>query len=284
MSFSKIPRQLKDYNNTTNDIILSILAEQHPLSMKKLYIIAKRDYAFHASYQALHKSCQYLLLNNIIIRKGMDYEINMSWVKYLEEFAKELRGTYKNPPKEENEQKTMTFYTLASLDNYSIELSKHLMEQMDEGEIAYGELRHAWWPLFNSSEVYDRSKQSKIFSKVHLILSSDSPVDRWIAQYMRTLGMEVKTNCSCAKQCDIFIYKDTIVQTFLTQELNDLLDKHITGASCLEDINMKLFFEEVFDSKHKIELVITKNKRLAELLKNNIYEKLHEKDDTRKQD
>lgn len=271
---------LKDKDKTTHDTIVTILSQEFPLSLKQIYYIAQTQYNNMTTYQAFHKSAKQLVENNIIIKINNKYELNIDWIKDIEDFAHKIRNTYTNSDgdliKEIDDVKVegpiteLTFNNLGDLDKYFVILNKNYLSQLDIDEFVCGELRHTWWPILNSREEYDNVKNYKNYSNTRYICKGNSEIDYWVSNYYNKIGVLNKYDVDCAKHYDMWIYGDNIVQTILPNELNQKIDKYFVEPKSFTEFDTEGFLKEVFDTPFKVKVIINKNPFMAEHLKKQI--------------
>jgi predicted transcriptional regulator len=79
---------------TTKSVILRILANEWPLSMKKIYFSVKRASKKALTYQAVYKSVKELLGEGVLSKQGNEYLISPVWVEKSGEFIGRLAESY----------------------------------------------------------------------------------------------------------------------------------------------------------------------------------------------
>jgi len=80
MPYSYIMPIINKTNMATSDIIISILSQDYPMTTKKIYNIARKQYSSNITYQAFYKVILSMVEKKALIKKGFEYEINISWI------------------------------------------------------------------------------------------------------------------------------------------------------------------------------------------------------------
>ena len=85
-------------NVSVKEVVIRILSEEWPLSVKQIYERAKRMHAVECTYQAVFKHVKELSDKGILEREGHYYTINVEWLRRLYFFAQSHIEFYKDNP------------------------------------------------------------------------------------------------------------------------------------------------------------------------------------------
>lgn len=83
--------------------IISILSREFPLSLMKIYNKVKKDYSLDVTYQAVFKVVKEMLNDGIIERREKEYQLNVKWIKELENELDIIKKSYVGDSKESSE-------------------------------------------------------------------------------------------------------------------------------------------------------------------------------------
>src|SRR3989344_7670028 len=79
---------------STKDEVILALSLRQPLTAKEIYNTLNREHGNVASYQAVHKTIQQLVDENVIEKNEKQYKLNNEWVKEVANFGKNLEHNY----------------------------------------------------------------------------------------------------------------------------------------------------------------------------------------------
>ena len=129
---------------------------------------------------------------------------------------------------------------------------------------------HFWIPLFLNRKTYKRMKEAMSLAEVYSITSSDTAVDRWCHDFWKEHLVHTVYGIKEKASADTIVVEDTVVQVFYPTELRKMLDREFSKAKSVEDLDLNKLFSNVFERKKEIPVVITKNRVLAEQLRERI--------------
>lgn len=264
-------------SNSVKDLIIKTLASGPPLSIKKLHDSLRKNYSVKVTYQATHKATLSLVIHGTLIRKYHAYTLNPLWVNNLSRFVDGLR---KNTMKysglvdsvQEGQIKTLTFANYEKAQEFKKELQKEFFVQKQKLPPIYaGEDGHLTSPLIYSEKslrLLNLVNQTK--AKCYILVKGDTIVDKWCANYYRSEHINVRTRIECAKNCDLFVLGNKIIQIYLPKAIQHSLDKMYHKAKKISDIIVPDLYREVYKRKAKVKIVITQNAELADHVRQRI--------------
>ena len=260
------------------DIIINILSFDWPLTLTQLNNKIKNDFQSNKSYQATYKSLLELLDEGVIIKQNNSYSLNVEWAKKLNEFSLNILNNYQNSEKKPilegllkiNQNANITFLTfdcLANLDRAWLKIKEDYYKTLDgKKEITVWDGNHCWWLLVYPEWEYNVIKQSKKDCLSYKTCHNCTVLDKGSKKFYLDSG--VKFNFSKKKVGgDMAVFGDTIMQVCLPDELRIEIDKIYNECKSPSEINIPDFIKNVLEKKVKIDLVLTKNKEIADKLK-----------------
>jgi len=267
---------------STKNQIIQILSEEWPLSAKQIHNILQKQYTSTASYQATHKMIKILKENQTIETDGKNYKLSKNWISNLDRFSNNLKDKYLNDKKNyvipENFQGTIKW----EFDDYSlfsVEMAKHFAKKsfVGTGElIGLGILKHAWWPLkFRFIDFNILTNMINNANDSYIVIQEDMPFDKWIVkQYSaaKMTGIRIgEKNLNLKK--DLAIHGNSIIEVTYSKETNKMLDEIYSQTKDLGDLFKHYVKYSISKNPAKIEVTITKNPELAELMRTQLIEK-----------
>ncbi len=74
--------------------IIAILSRKFPLNIKKIYNAVKKEYNLDLTYQAIFKLVKEMHEDGLLEKEGMEYRLNIGWIKQLEDELKIIKYNY----------------------------------------------------------------------------------------------------------------------------------------------------------------------------------------------
>ncbi|MFH1182575.1 MAG: hypothetical protein V1702_06460, partial [Candidatus Woesearchaeota archaeon] len=171
---------------TTRNIILRILANEWPLSMKKIYFGVKKASGKAMTYQAVYKSVKELLAGGILSRQENGYMISPLWVEKSGEFIGKLAEAYEKG--DLGSVRRIQEFNFNSLNEaWDFFLSKLNTDFFGESKEAYFQLRR-FFLLPISKEDIAIMKAFGSRKKVYILCRGNSVVDKMAASFLTSLG------------------------------------------------------------------------------------------------
>ncbi len=257
-------------DSSTKGLILRTLAATGELSLVDLQRTIKREFNRTLSYQAVRQAVLELCERDAVIKEGKLYLLNPLWVSELFDVSAALKRAVAKRKDIRIMNKDTTQVSLKSLGElgyfvlYSLEQKYFKLE--DGGEI-HLLLDHLWIPFVE----YERRDRLKALFKRNPTLAaigSGSLLDRILLPWYRGFG-KVKLKVKSAMPCQYIVHGDTVVEIFMS----DALRKKMDEVYKLKGILKFNIFEQLVEMTHgrnEIQLVITRNKQIAERVRNEI--------------
>jgi hypothetical protein len=144
---------------TTKDYIITVLGYDWPLSAKKIHNLIKKKYGYSATYQAVYKTLNSLLKEDVIEKKSDGYQLNLRWLKDMHRYTEIIETNYytKNrlnliegikEARSEGNINVLTFETLFDVEKYLYYLQKQYIHNTKKKEFICVHHNHEWRPLF----------------------------------------------------------------------------------------------------------------------------------------
>jgi hypoxanthine-guanine phosphoribosyltransferase len=79
---------------SVREAVISILSNEFPLSTKKIFNRVKKDHNLSVTYQAVFKSIQEMIVENVLEKIDKEYKLNITWIENLENEIKIIKHSY----------------------------------------------------------------------------------------------------------------------------------------------------------------------------------------------
>jgi len=259
---------------TTKDYVLTILGSDWPLTTKKIHNLIRKKYGYNPTYQAVYKTLNLLLDDGIIERKKEGYQLNLKWLKEVHRYTEVVETNYytKNrlnliegikDARTEGNINILTFETLFDIEKYLYYLQKQFILSTAKKEVICVHHNHEWRPIFYLRAEYNwQKKLSSLGHTTCILCRGSTKMDKEGAEFYRYAGCKVKTGVNCAGTNELMVFDDFVVQVFLPSELKREMDLCFSSKICPKDM-----IDRVFESKTEIQVVINRDKRIAEQIR-----------------
>ncbi len=222
-------------SHTTKGIILTALASEWPLSVRKLYFEIKKNTGKSLTYQAVYKSVNEMLNDGVLSKQDNEYMISPAWVQGTGEFVNKLAETYElKGIGTARKLQELNFNSWG--DAWDFLLSKLNSGFFGESSEAYVQIRRFFLAPI-SKEHINLLKGFFSRKKVHIMCRNSSLIDKMAARFLSSIGAHVITGIECARPTSVMVYGNSVVNIYVTREqertqLNNyyLKAKGVTGA------------------------------------------------------
>ena len=261
------------------DLIINILSFDWPLTLSQIHYKITKEYHRSVSYQATYKSLTELISENVISKQDRLYQINIHWVEKLKEFSVHIESNYKNNEKvpllegvlkvkTENNVTVMTFNSLLELDKMWLNIKKeYYKNRAVENEVTFWEGNHCWWLLAYPELEYGEIeilKKKKV--KDFVIVHNNTPLDLLAKKFYDRAGIKFRISKSKVES-DMTVFGDTIMQVYLPSQISEKIDEVYSKCKSTSDVDIHYLLKEVLTKDIQINLVLTRNREIAEQLK-----------------
>jgi hypothetical protein len=259
----------KKENSTKSCIINALVAEQQATNTQ-LHNILKKQYNKSVSYQAIRQALTELEEKKAIIKQKKNYSLNPFWVLELKDLVYVLEKNIikKEQMKQIDKQTTQislkNMYELGHFVLFSLEQQYFDWKKSNE---FYVQLNHLWIPFADNmrrKRLIDMFKQSKTKVIIKGTTLGDKMLAKWYERYCK-----VQLGVKWDNFCEYMVQGDCVVQIYIEKELQ----KKIERIYSLSNIIRGNLFKQIDDmtyNEHNIQIIITRNKHVAEQIKQKI--------------
>jgi len=251
--------------SSTKEQIISVLSNEFPLTAKSLFNHVNKANG-GVSYQAVHKALQELEAIKIVEKGSNGYLLSVKWMDASQAMLDSLRAKYFPFSGDLPTKSNLVFESIAELDAFLIKVFLKLLHSRNDKPVLCLQWSHFWLPLFEKED-YLHSRELGKFSKAYCLSMGDTPIDRWCSEFWDKNQMKTKTGCDIATTSDVIVFEDIVIEVFYPPEIRKMLDEVYNNTKKVGELNVDDFFEKVFQKKTKIPVIITKNKLVADQLR-----------------
>ena len=268
--------QLNRKGFSTKDLIVSILSEEWPLSVKEIFKRTQRGFEADVSYQAVHKVLSELEGNFIVEKVGKNYALSTEWIQKGKDFFDQVDTTYKNKVGKykinPNFEGTITF-KFSSITDLTVTTAKLLasgiLATSDNTKFICA-MEYGWWAFkFRYEHLTLLLTLVTNNPKAKFLFRKDTPFGRWIGkQYTRVGGVGAPIGIKVPIDNDIFVQGDCIIEVTFSKETKKLFELYYNKWHNLEES----FAEFGLKKEPEIEAIvkITKNPSMAKFMRSEL--------------
>lgn len=261
---------------TVKDRIITILTNKFPLSINELKEELKNEFNSMVSYQAIHKVILELLVSEIISQEKKKYLLCNEWVKNMYYISEQTYINYYKIKKysvnilkelkKDGDLITLEFNSISELDDYFIEIMNYFHNVLEPNEKIIMHYKHNWWPILYSQKEDEINKKEPTNKRFYCLCGSNTYLDKWSCKFENKIGMNVKYMKDAAKNWDLHVYKDIIVQFYINKKIMDKIDNFFNEYKSINSIDIKKFID-ILNFKDNIRVIITKNYEISDQIK-----------------
>ncbi len=258
--------------SNTKDAVISILATEWPLTLRVIYNKIRKKFGYGNSYQAVYKAVKELVGKDVLISKEKQYEINIDWVKEVQTFTDIVETNYYakekvhslsglKDSKRHEDVAILNFESIFDAEKYLYYFMKYYLLKTKSDRICYC-TNAEWRPIFYLRSEYNYyTRLLKRGHKFYFLCSGNSELEQLCGKFYRSLG--IKSAHSKEKfMNDTLVFGDYCINIFIPEEIKSKLRKMLGQKDVLD------MLKDVLGSKSSVRVVITKDRDLANEIKN----------------
>jgi len=246
---------------STKKIILDLLIEKQPQTLKELYSSIKKQKDI--SYQATHKAVQDMESEKIIQKNNNKLSINQAWIDGIS-------NTINSIKQKQSEENTTKIY---NLDSYS-QFAKFIIEQTatlpDENQPSVCAMKHSWPALgLDQSDLLKISKFLKE-REYYDATCGNTPLDVSFAKTLEKLGKKVKIGAKIKIDNDFVVQGNTVLKIIFEKKLKNNIHKIFTKHKKLDESAIQEIITKIITEKNNIQVIIYQDKEMAEEMRKKV--------------
>jgi len=253
----------------TASVIITILSEEWPLSVKSIYQRVNKRHGLNVTYQAVHKTIGLLADKGTLTKVDKKYEINLNWVEKEKAQLDKISENYG--------EKTITYAQLENKGtiNHSFksltEVAHFVMDfAIDFPNPENKETVFHWWTLYPpfslSSTEFQRMKQTFVANNMYILCHSEMPLNKSFKEQYEKMGAHVKLGADTPFNPDTWVRGDYVCYMYFPADFRLKWDKYSNSKSTLR-LNFHMILHQLYDTKAKFNVVLTKNAIVADMIR-----------------
>jgi hypothetical protein len=200
----------------------------------------------------------------------------VSWLKEVRSFADEVQKKYLSKVTEGASLDRMSFEfdSVSQADEFLIDAALAL--NITPGGNLYLSWNHFWFPIFLKRSTYQRMTEFVQKFNCFDVCNADTPLDRWCIKFWAKYGIKEKYGVKIGTDASVLVCEDIVLQVFYPPEILKAMDKIYKKTHDINELDVDEFYENVFERKAVVPVIIAKDRALAEHFKRQIikaYEK-----------
>lgn len=249
--------------NSTKEKIIEIVAEQWPLTAKKIYKQLTKQYRLSLTYQAAYKALQELTENKVLEKKAKGYMINKEWIEQLRSFSEKIKNDLEEASKKKINKTThkITFNKHADFIKFHTSFLEKIIKKEKKANMTFY-FRHVPYPHVLSREDIEKWKSFKNNLRWVIIAKSATPLDKWCANHWKKVGVKVKIGREIPTNAMLIIVNNHILDITLHKKAIQEWDK-IFSIKDIRNMDMNRMTKTLLSNKFKTIVTITEDEDLA---------------------
>lgn len=252
--------------NSTKSNILDLLGKKQPLNAKQIHLELKNSYANDATYQAIHKTLKQLQEEKVVSQTNNKYVIELQWLSNSKKILNDMENQTQNKRTwvEELESKNTTHLEFEKLIDVGKFVLLDFIDLPNPEEKPFISLNYHIWPsLVLSSEMFERFKAYNEKYGHYVLTNKDTLIDRLNARTYTEQGAKVKFHVERPFTPDTIVHGDYVAYVYLDPKGKKIYNQFCDTVKSLKNLNIAELFNTLFETSFKNIIHITKNKEIA---------------------
>lgn len=265
------------------DLVFSILSQEHPLTLSRIFDSIKSKYSVSVTYQGVRKAVDSLVKEDVLLKKGKIYEINREWITHAKNYLQNLERSYFLQPKTTfktltsgKDYKEYRVSSLYELDLFWSDIIINWSEEREKAEekVIAAKIGHLWWMLINLG---NETKLNKSLIKkginFYMVSWKDSQLDKWALNINKNIGIRTKVIREKPKEyVDTNVIGNLIIQVRYPEKIIRKLESFYRKYNSVDDMN-SLQISNICHEETEIYFKFFKDSIIAQTLRRDIINK-----------
>ena len=213
--------------------------------------------------------------SEMLVRHGKKYELNLEWLRKIEDFASTVETSYKIGQRQhvkdliEKDFVSLTFDTLKEFAEFCVPIFI-VQYPKPENKVGVCNFYHIY-PLVGFSEkVYKDMKAFFSKYRFYSLCKYNTPLDRWFAEFFIKIGKKVKVGVNFVSDYDTIVVGDHVMQIFFSKELKEKIDDLYKKIKKIEEVNLDELLSCILEKRSEINVVIFRSPKVADQIREDI--------------
>ncbi|MAG22292.1 MAG: hypothetical protein CL943_03240 [Candidatus Diapherotrites archaeon] len=264
--------------DSTKDLIIRVLSESWPLSVKEIYVRISQ-HGKNISYQAVHKVLNELVEEKILSHSGKTFQLNSEWVRSSKSFfhnlEKKLSGKALEDLKYLKPRESIIF-NFNNLTNFALFIAQAYADKVmitDGDTKAIGIFHHLFWtPRFRFEDILLSRKVIDSSLSGYVLSGGNSPFDQWVKKQYLAAGFNgVKLGVDLSDfEDDLFVHGDFVAQVHISEEDRKKIKELYNSVGTVLDL-FKLYITKFGKPDTiRIKATFSRNPVMAKMVRNHV--------------
>jgi DNA-binding Lrp family transcriptional regulator len=266
---------------TLQDIILLILAKEHPLTMGEITKRVRKDFKVRITFQAIRKSLKTLQKRGILKEKEKKFSIKKEYILETRRYSDQLLRNYFTAERKDKlptwssvgeEHTTYNFENLLQTDKFWGEIvldwARNLKEQDDRTFCFQGP--HCWYSLGHlgtESDFLTELKNQGV--KSYYLVENNTLLDQWAKDFYEDYDVKYLIKTKNKTKTAIGVLGEFIIQFEYPEEIYEKIERFYKKSDSFPKTRMSTI-AKILKRKCEIKLQVIKNKVIASKIKKEI--------------
>lgn len=259
----------------TKDIIIHLLAKEHPLHIIPIKNYLKKRYGRNITYQGVRKIVKELLKEEIVEKENEGYQLRNEWVNSMRKFFTAMASSTISKQKKISNEETEVyeFEDLKSMMDFWYALVDDWLTH-EKGQVKnYYQCAHAWEALLhldNELQFIEKLKHRKI--PINMLITSNTFLDRSILAFYRKHKITSaisNSHTTFDKSFYVGTYGKLIIQAIIDKELVAELENFFKISKALDSFALEKL-QLIARKKSSIRMTVIRNSQIAEQINRSI--------------
>lgn len=261
-------------DRTTREMITQILAEEWPLTARVIFNRVKKGKSL--TYQAVYKTLSKMTKEEVLIRKQMQYSLNLLWITKSKDFFNQIESSYKEHNFESipyaesylHDYVKYPFKNIIGLGDYLANYFLNFPHKRAEPTIFH------WFRAYSliglSKETNQEIKKIAKRDNVYIINKSDRVFDKLISKAYAVLSkkIHIKSGIELKEDCDYIAVGDYVAKIYFSPIWMEQMTKFTDSLKSIASFNLRGLLDLMhadFEPAHYV--IVEKNPEFADYLR-----------------
>ncbi len=262
---------------TTNYMILEVLGENPPLSIKELHTLIKTRFPTKITYHGIYERVNDLLAIDVLLKKNTKIQINPLWIDQTERFFNSIKTNYNVQNRlsdlmEDNKNMLLHFNTLGDFDKYMHNFEDRFIEDAKNHKenMICMRIRHRYWPILYMKRELDFLKKIQENNiKYYLMLGGTTALDKYAYNFYKRANVNMATVPIKSVFSSVRVYNDLIFLKIYPPTLFKEIKETFKNTQDMEHIDIEKFHKLV-SIRAPFSVLVMKNNHIVKKFRDQI--------------
>ena len=254
--------------SSTKDLIIQILSEEWPLSVKQIVERVNKKSNRSLTYQAVHKCVSQLLEDKIVGKSGSFFQLSKSWLEDVKSFGSRIAQQYKIGPNllEKKPFLTLQFECFGDYGRSLVNDFTGFPNPEKKPSICC--FYHTYTLITGTEKEFENLRKRLSHETHYSITSQDTFLDCYFNNILIKLGKHCKSGVSFYP-AELFVQGDYIAQPFYPRELWEKIIKLYSSVKNAKDFDFKEIMD-LYGAPYPMRMVIFEDRVLADFIREEV--------------